>query len=281
MTRVAKNSANRGEVLVAIMNAPSDFAILRDQGWYRIPVASTPKRWPPEWLAFYQTKVFGDEAYKVNYFGRVARIRQVPRGELFPYEMPNPKTDRRYHQIFLKGLTKLRQPIYSARPRRIIFIPTTWSKFERAVQINDLFDESPLEDILWAEFKRLQIDAERQFSFPLSDGLRFLDLAVFCEKGNLDIETDGDTWHADRERIPLDNQRDNALQVAGWHILRFNGRQIRETLGSYCTPEITKAVNRLGGPSGEGPAPRKFLTLPEGEATQLTLFEESETYDLE
>ena len=28
----------RGEVLVAIMNNPLDFAIARDQHWYRIPV---------------------------------------------------------------------------------------------------------------------------------------------------------------------------------------------------------------------------------------------------
>jgi hypothetical protein len=31
----------------------------------------------------------------------------------------------------------------------------------QALEINDLYDESPLEDRLWAEFKRLQISAER------------------------------------------------------------------------------------------------------------------------
>ncbi len=64
--------ANRGQVLVAIMNNQSDFARLRDELWYRIPVESAPKRWPPRWLAFYQTKVFGSEAYAVRYYGRVA-----------------------------------------------------------------------------------------------------------------------------------------------------------------------------------------------------------------
>ena len=57
----------RGEVLVAIMNNKSDFAIAREEGWYRIPVVSADRflrsRWPPKWLAFYQTKVFEDEAY--------------------------------------------------------------------------------------------------------------------------------------------------------------------------------------------------------------------------
>jgi hypothetical protein len=43
----------RGEVLIALLKEKSDFAILQEQGWYRIPVASAPRRWPPKWLAFY------------------------------------------------------------------------------------------------------------------------------------------------------------------------------------------------------------------------------------
>ena len=51
--------SKRGEVLVAIVNKKLDFAILREQLWYRIPVSSVEKwikeRWSPKWLAFYQT----------------------------------------------------------------------------------------------------------------------------------------------------------------------------------------------------------------------------------
>ena len=51
----------RGKVLVAIVNNLKDMRIAREEGWYRIPVASVRKwlkdRWPPRWLAFYQTKV--------------------------------------------------------------------------------------------------------------------------------------------------------------------------------------------------------------------------------
>ena len=64
-----------GEVLVAIVNNPFDLAMARDQHWYRIPVSSAEKwlkdRWPPQWLAFYQTKVFASEAHAVNYYARV------------------------------------------------------------------------------------------------------------------------------------------------------------------------------------------------------------------
>lgn len=62
----AKPEAVRGEVLVALLKEKSDYAILQEQGWYRIPVAHAPKRWPPKWLAFYQPKAFQKEAFRVQ-----------------------------------------------------------------------------------------------------------------------------------------------------------------------------------------------------------------------
>ncbi len=274
-----KGDSQRGEVLVAIMNNKTDFAILRDQGWYRIPVRSAPKSGLPEWLAFYQTRIFDDEAYAVNYFGKVRDIEIVPRHKLFPNEIPSTKSDQLYHQIHLESLETLPQPIFSRRWRFIVFIPTTWAKFTTAAEINDLYDESPLEDRLWAEFKRLQVAAERQWSVKTSDRWYFLDFALLCVDGRIDVETDGNRWHADPKRIPEDNRRDNALQSLGWRILRFNGKQIRESMTDYCIPEIMQAVNRVGGLSDEGLVPRKFINLPEGVAQQLTILEEPSDYD--
>lgn len=159
---------DRGEVLVAIINRKRDFKILREQGWYRVPVKSVKWRWPPQWLAFYQTRIFGKEAYAVNYYGRVRDFRQVKRAELFPKEKPNPKTDKEYYQVWLDSLEPLYRPIYSRRWRYIVFIPTTWEKFDQAVEINDLFHDSHLEDRLWAELKFRQIDAERQLDISRS-----------------------------------------------------------------------------------------------------------------
>ncbi len=59
--------SSRGELLVALLPEKRDLAILQEQGWYRIPVDSTPKRWPPRWLAFYQGKPFGDDKYRIQY----------------------------------------------------------------------------------------------------------------------------------------------------------------------------------------------------------------------
>jgi len=267
--------STRGEVLVAIMNSLLDMVIARDQHWYRIPVHSVEKRlkerWPPQWLAFYQTKIFGDEAYAVNYYARVLGIRTAFRWELFPEQPKDERGLQRYYQLLLSLLQRLPQPIGSPRWRRIVFIPTTWEKFMNAAEVNDLYDESPLEDRLWVEFKRLKISAERQEFVQIEKRLYALDFALYCASGKVDVETDGDTWHADPERIPLDNLRDNDLETTGWRILRFNTHQIREEMAEYCLPTIVKNINRLGGLEDQGIVPRKVdLEMPSG-WQQLTL----------
>jgi very-short-patch-repair endonuclease len=274
-------SGKRGEVLVAIMNNHRDFDILQDQLWYRIPVAKAPRDWPPKWLAFYHTKVFGDMAYSIHYHGRVREIRVVKRRELFPNEPLKSKSEHLYFQVCLEDLRRLAEPIRSARPRRTIFIPTTWRKFTQAEAINDLFDDSPLEDRLWVELKKQEIPAERQWRLITQEGEYHLDFALFCTEGNVDVETDGDSWHAKPERIPQDNQRDNALESVGWHVLRFNGYHIRGAMAEYCMPKITKTIRTLRGLSAEGLVPRQFFNVPDGIVQQLTLLEEGVEYDLD
>jgi len=265
-----------GKVLVAILNKLEDLEIARERHWYRIPVSSARKwlrrRWPPEWLAFYQTKVFGDEAFAIRYYAQVLHIREVGRCELFPDEPPNAKTHRRYYQLLLGPLVQRVDPIYSRRRRRIVFVPTTWRKFAGAVEINDLCDESPLEDYLWAALKRLEIDAERQYPIDYKGQFYFLDFALFCRDDNIDVETDGDTWHAHKARIPLDNERDNAMNDLGWHVLRFNGQQVRERLEAYCLPKILSAINREGGLRTDDLIPRTFNADDPVGPQQMPLF---------
>lgn len=273
---MTKKNDLRGEVLVALLNELSDLAILQDQGWYRIPVASAPRRWPPRWLAFYQPRAFKEDAYRVRYYGEVKDIQIVKRREIFPYEFLNQKSELDYYRIQLSSLEERTEPILSLRPRRLLFIPTTWEKFTRAEQINDLFDDSPLEDKLWREFKKLRIAAERQWFLKTKQSHYQLDFALFCNTGQVDIETDGDTWHAQKERIPLDNQRDNDLQSSDWRVLRFNGRQINEQMSSYCLPQIENTINHLGGLDEGYLVPRVFYTTPNGSSQQLSLFEEAD-----
>jgi len=266
----------KGELLVAIMNNQRDFAIARQQNWYRIPVGSARKwlkdRWPPQWLAFYQTKVFGTEAYSVSYYAQVIEIKKRVRRQLLPNEPLSPKSDRQYFQVLFNPLQKLPKPIFSRRWRRIVFIPTTWHKFISAVEINDLYDDSPLEDRLWAQFKRHRIPAERQLYLTVKKQNYALDFALFCAKANVDVETDGDSWHTNPEKAALDNLRDNALEAVGWKVLRFSTHQIQDQAESYCIPNVTETINNLGGIEEGKLLPRK-IDLDADSAYQLGLFD--------
>lgn len=268
----------RGEVLIAIINNLFDFAIARDKHWYRIPVSSVDKwlknRWPPQWLAFYQTKVFDQEAYAINYYAQVLDIRQVYRWQLFPNQPRDKKRNWRYYQLFLQPLQWLPKPVLSRRLRRVIFIPTTWQKFINAVEINDLYDGSPLEDRLWAEFKRLQITAERQEFVTAKRRNYALDFAIYCATGKIDVETDGDVWHANPERAAQDNLRDNDLKTAGWKVLRFASHQIREEMQEYCLPTIVENINNLGGVDEGKIIPRKIDLNASRGSYQLMLFDD-------
>ena len=245
------------------MNSPADLEIARTQHWYRIPVSSVErwlsKRWPPDWLGFYQTQIFGEEAYGVRYYARVLDTRTVRRRDLLPSEFGDPKADRLYHQVMLTPLLTLPMPIESRRWRRITFIPTTWGKLWRAREINDLYDESPLEDELWAHLRSERVPAERQFKVTHQRQSYMLDFAVFCQKGQIDIEADGDSYHLNPRAGRVDNARNNDLESAGWHVLRFDTVKIRHTAASECLPMIRDSITRLGGINEGAYVGRKVL----------------------
>lgn len=239
-------------LLVAILNDLLDFNIVRDMHWYRIPVGSQRKwlsaRWPPRWIAFYQTKLFGTERYSIRYFAPVVDIRPALGYELLPSRSVETEAGMRaYHQMVLGPLQERTVPIVSRRLRRIAFIPTTVRKFLLAEEINDLYDTSPLENMLWEGMKASGITAERQYPIQFAETTYMLDFAIQCAKGWIDVEADGDTYHANPERAALDNLRNNDLAETRWQVLRFSTPQIREQLNSYCIPKIAATVDNLGG----------------------------------
>ncbi len=266
------------DLLVALLPNKGDLTILQEQKWYRIPVKSKPKRWPPKYLAFYQPKAFGDDAYKIRYFGNVADIDIVKRREIFPNQIESSESEKQYFRLHIDEVREREQPIPSLRPRRLLFIPTTWEKFQYAEQINDLFDDSPLEDLMWREFKKLEVKAERQWRLPIEKRNYYLDFAVFCNDGFIDIETDGDYWHIRKDRAAEDNIRNNAMASKGWKVLRFNTKQVNEEMQSYCIPEIDETINHLGGLSDGGLVPRVFSQEGNQTIQQLSLFERRVEY---
>ncbi|MBE9180416.1 hypothetical protein IQ268_17790 [Oculatella sp. LEGE 06141] len=138
----ALSMPQRDRVLVAILNNQPDLTIAREQHWYRIPVETIEKVFQkhgmPQWLAFYQTKVFGNEAYSINYMAQVLRITTVTRSDLFPHEPVNQKTQRQYYKLELSPLQSLARPIVSDRFRRVTFIPTTLERLQTATNLADL-----------------------------------------------------------------------------------------------------------------------------------------------
>lgn len=251
-----------GEILVAIINDLRDWDRVWGELWYRIPVSSVEaflkRRWPPQWLAFYQTKVFGEEAYSIRYYSRVMDIQRKTRRELFPNDPPGPKSNRLYYQLRLAPLQKLPRPIPSARWRRLAFIPTTWTKFIAATEINDLYDASPLEDRLWAALKQFDLPIIRQEWVNIDNKPYALDFAVYCATAKLAIETDGDTWHHSPEQADKDNLRDNDLKSSGWQVLHFGTRHIMEEAETYCVPIIIDTISTLGGVDDGDFVPRRI-----------------------
>jgi len=237
------------ELLVALLKRKSALDILKSERWYHIPVETAPKRWPPKVLAFYQGRVFGrEEAYKIRYFGEVSRIDIVRRKELFPDDVENQhKAENLYYCLQISNLEERSVPIVSYRPRRLVFIPTTLHKFNDARQINDLFDASPIEDLLWNALKHVNIQAERQWKIVVQGHNYYLDFAVFCNRGRLAIETDGYTYHYDsRNQIDYDTWRQNEIELDEWRFLHYTTKQVRDDWTPYLA-QIRKAVDQLGG----------------------------------
>lgn len=269
--------APHGEVLVALLNKQLDLTILQTHGWYRIPLVSAKKwlrhRWPPQWMAFYQTAVFGPDKYTITYYAQVRRICTAYRWQLFPQEPRDHRSERQYYQVFVDALQPLPRPIVSHRRRRLIFIPTTWTKFINATEINDLYDDSPLEDRLWGELKLWHIPAERQEFVTIRRQEFAPDFTIRCAKGQIAVETDGDRWHANPTKAAEDNVRENVLKAAGWQVVRFSPAQLHECGVEYCVQTIVEVINRLGGLDEGGMVVRRFdVNAPRG-VYQPSLFE--------
>jgi very-short-patch-repair endonuclease len=236
--------------LVGVVTRKKDWELVRSEHWYRIPVHTAPEGLESiQYLAFYQTRLFGEEKWAVNWYASVLSITQAKRSELLPDEPENPRAGADYYKIGLGELQRLPNPIPSRRWRRIVFIATSLERLMHAQEINDLFKLSYIEEKLYATLQDAGLPAERQFFVREGGSGYMLDMAVFCRDSNLDIECDGDQYHSGRDKADEDRERDNTLTTAGWHILRFSGRRILRDTG-HCLDTVKSTVRRLGGVSG-------------------------------
>jgi very-short-patch-repair endonuclease len=179
--------------------------------------------------------------------------------------------------LLLDDPVSLGQPVSLGKPRPLAFIHTNWGKLRSAQTINDLFHEGPLEEAFWRELKARDIPAERQWPEKIDGRRYFLDFALFCEKRNIDIETDGDSYHANPVKAAQDNRRNNDLESRGWSVLRFSSSQMEQE-PERAIHVLAEAIETYGGLLEPWLAPRRFVPTPGGLAIQLALREERSEY---
>lgn len=190
-------------VLVAYVPRPSDFDIVRREGWYRIPQRFAPKGVNAEYLAFYFGSRFGEEKWAIHYYARRAGYELARRRDLLPDQPNHPHADDIYYKIQLETLQRLAQPIVSLRWRRITFIHTTWDRFRDATEINDLLIEGgPYVDRLYATLKERGIRAERDYHIDEGAGEHLVALSVPTRDGRVNVSY-GDLPHDDQAVLAM------------------------------------------------------------------------------
>jgi very-short-patch-repair endonuclease len=98
-----------------------------------------------------------------------------------------------------------------------------------------------------------------------------LDFAIWCKKGAIDIECDGDTFHMDYDNVHYDKTRNNELESYGWSVLRFTKKHFKEDT-AHIEKTIYKTVKKLGG-AVKVSEPNDFYLPKKSDESQLGLFE--------
>jgi very-short-patch-repair endonuclease len=269
MTNKSKNT------LIALLKEKNDLAIAFNENWYRIPLKSAPlmvRNGKIQYLALYQPGIFKEDAFKIKWYSKVKKISIAKRQDLFPNEATNPKSKQKYYKIELYPLSRLELPIVSRRHRRLLFINTTLERLRNSKELNDVFIESPIEEIFWEALKTEKIPAERQF-MVVHDQKSFylLDFAIFTKKNPIDVECDSKKHHTGDEQVTKDNKRSNFLNSHGWKVLRFRYPEINNDL-EECITRVKKTIKNNGGYQ-DIDNPTKYHYPNVKEFGQLSLFD--------
>lgn len=147
------------------MNNQRDFEIARLLGWYRIPLRSAPKVISVDYLAFYQTAVFGENKWRINYIAPVRGYELTTRKELIKDEPDHPHAQQEYFKIQIGSLQKLPRSILANKWRRITFLYTTGDYFFKAKTINDLILHDEERQLVW---QSLRERASKQQNYEVS-----------------------------------------------------------------------------------------------------------------
>jgi len=132
------------------MPAVRDFEIARLLGWYRIPLRTAPKIIDVDYLAFYQTGVFGVEhRWKIEYFAECRGHELHHRKDLFKDKPDHPRANEEYYKVQIGPICTLLNPISAEAWKRITFLYTTGLLFNNALKISDLVLNNEDRMVVW------------------------------------------------------------------------------------------------------------------------------------
>lgn len=150
-------------ILVAVMTNPRDLEIARLFGWYRIPLKRAPKVIAVDYLAFYQTKAFGEQRWRIRYVAPVRGHELTTRGELLRDEPDHPRASEEYYKVQIGQLEELQRTILAEKWRRLTFLYTTGEYLIEARTLNDLVVHSEERQILWNALRE-RLAQEKSYS---------------------------------------------------------------------------------------------------------------------
>lgn len=232
-------------VLVGVLNTPRDLEILKNEGWYRIPLAAAPKQ-DYEYVAFYQPAVFGREGKRIAHFGPIKTRETVKRIVLLPHEVSHPRAEADYLKITLEHLVTLPHPIRNIIPRRVTFGFTTLSRLLAAHELLALFDVPRTEQIVAVALAQEGIATRPEVTISGKRKRVRVDLVIDCQKGKIAIECDNRRAHLSQSQKLKDRRKDAWLRRRGWRVIRLSEERISKQLDA-CLNWIKKEVNSLGG----------------------------------
>jgi hypothetical protein len=171
-------------VLMGVIKSKKDFDILRQEGWYRIPVARIAREPQPDYMAFFLSKqAFGEQYGGIFYYAKFAGQERATRAELLPQDANQNRAGQVYYNIQVTNLQAKDPPIRNSQVRRVSFIYTPWDRFENARKIDDLFLEGVI--LVVRVFHALEDKLPKNRSWQREGGYppQQAQLRVLCERG--------------------------------------------------------------------------------------------------
>jgi len=231
--------------LIGILKDRRDLGLLLHRRWYRIPLAHAPRRRFSH-LAFYQPAGFGKRGKAIRYLAPVLGKMVARRRDLIPDEPDHRRANDRYVVYRVGKPLKLPEPVRNISLRRVTFAYTALRRLFESHDVLEVFGVPPIEAMMKKEFDRAGLAALPEFTVSGPQARYRLDFAIFCARGPLAVECDGEDFHEHPPQKRRDRAKDARLRKTGWTVLRLRERSIVKSPAA-CARRVRAAVERLGG----------------------------------